>query len=148
MYIFTANKFKKQTDSRERTCTHLRCPLSSRTGFTPGAMHEFLAEAEEQLEKITTSLSTQDPSANDPESIHSLYRELHTLKGNAQLFGCQGIAQVAHTLESSIDSTRKKGEGLYPELADEVYTGIGLLERMVRAQKNGKNARMTIRKVA
>ncbi|RYZ56889.1 MAG: response regulator [Proteobacteria bacterium] len=105
-----------------------------------GALREFLAEAEEQLERVTVKLSAQDYKKPDSESIHAIYRELHSLKGNAQLFGFQALAQVAHTLESAIDSARKHNQGLSAELADQIYVGTGLLERMVKAVRDSSEA--------
>ena len=105
----------------------------NKPSFNPGALNEFLAESRDQLEKITLFLSPSDGSPVSPDAIHSIYRELHTLKGNAQLFGCTSLSSVTHTLESSIDSVRRRGEGLYPELTDEVFKGIGLLEKMTKS---------------
>ncbi len=102
-----------------------------------GAIGEFLAEAEEQLERITLKLSPADPAEVDHEAIHFIYRELHSLKGNAHLFGCHALAQVAHTLESSIDSARKAEQSLSPELSDQLDNGLGLLERMIKDLRDG-----------
>ena len=59
------------------------------------AMTEFFAEADEILQRFSLGLSRIEKGGHDPEVIASLYREMHTLKGTAQLFGFQAIGQVS-----------------------------------------------------
>ncbi|RZA18572.1 MAG: chemotaxis protein CheA, partial [Proteobacteria bacterium] len=111
----------------------------NRSGFNPGALNEYLAESQDQLERLTLLLSPGAGLTVTTDGINSIYRELHTLKGNSQLFGCTQLASVAHTLESSIDCARKKGDGISHELTDEVFKGLGLLEKIVKTLQKDFN---------
>ena len=62
--------------------------LADRAGFTG-----FMDEASEIMARLIASRS------GDPAEIK---RGLHTLKGNAALFGLQSIAEICHELESRL----------------------------------------------
>ena len=65
------------------------------------ALNEFFAEVEETLESVDEILITIEKKGKDRESIDALYRHMHSMKGNAFLFGLQNFGQIAHALESS-----------------------------------------------
>ena len=78
--------------------------------FAPSdsALGEFYAESEEILVRVSQALSKMEAGAYTQEDVDSLYRDIHTLKGSAQLFGFQSIGVVAHAIEASLEPVRKK----------------------------------------
>lgn len=93
---------------------------------------EFWVECDEVMERISEGLHHLEKDQFNPGLIDSLYREVHTLKGTAQLFGIVKISQVAHTLESNLDLVRKNNQLLNAAVVEILYRGLELLERMIQ----------------
>jgi len=75
------------------------------------AQREFVAEAEEILERLRDDLADfQDQRAAsgdvDPDLINGIFRSAHSLKGLAGMFGVDGVADLAHHLEDVLDGLR------------------------------------------
>ncbi|MGA7827818.1 MAG: chemotaxis protein CheA [Geobacteraceae bacterium] len=74
------------------------------------AAKDFLAEAEEILDQLSGDiLSLGDSVGKDecaPETVNSIFRSAHSLKGLAGMFGYGEIAELSHNLESLLDYLR------------------------------------------
>ena len=66
-------------------------------GFVKDATR-FLDENKKLINETTTA---------SPESVATLFRNMHTIKGNARTYGFMGITDVAHEAETSYDALRK-----------------------------------------
>jgi two-component system chemotaxis sensor kinase CheA len=69
---------------------------------------DFLAEAEELLDKAAAAQSALYRSLEDPDPalLNDLFRSVHSLKGAAGMVGLRGLSAVAHELESLLDAAR------------------------------------------
>ena len=93
-------------------------------GFVESAM-EYIKENRE----IITIMEK-----NDPNVVATLFRNMHTIKGNARTYAFAGITDVVHEAESTYDRMRKGEmdlvkEKLFKEL-DDVTESIGVYERI------------------
>jgi two-component system chemotaxis sensor kinase CheA len=75
------------------------------------AQQEFVAEAEELLERMRDDLSALAEaqavgSEAPPATVNRLFRSAHTLKGSAGMFGQGQLAELAHHLEDVLDRLR------------------------------------------
>ncbi|RQW86345.1 MAG: chemotaxis protein CheA [Geobacter sp.] len=74
------------------------------------AANDFLAEAEEIFDQLSGDiLSLGDSLGNEernPETVNSIFRSAHSLKGLAGMFGYSEIAELSHNLESLLDCLR------------------------------------------
>jgi two-component system chemotaxis sensor kinase CheA len=75
------------------------------------AYREFVSEAEEVLERMRADLSdladqNEAGAEVDPESVNSLFRSAHSLKGLAGMFGLDGLSALSHHLEDVLDGMR------------------------------------------
>jgi CheY-like chemotaxis protein/HPt (histidine-containing phosphotransfer) domain-containing protein len=66
----------------------------------------FAAETAERLDVITGALLALE-GRRDEESVHAIFRALHTIKGNAQVIGADGVAELAHLGESVVALIRE-----------------------------------------
>jgi two-component system chemotaxis sensor kinase CheA len=96
------------------------------------ALSEFFAEADEITERVNTSLARVENEGITSETIDSVYRDIHTLKGSAQLFGFKNIGMVAHALEACLEPVRKKKAEFTPELLDQAFKGLDLIDRILK----------------
>ena len=94
-----------------------------RTGFL-----EFLREADEMIEEL---------SGPRDEPLAELKRRLHTVKGNAAMFGAQSVADVCHELESRLEEKpspleveeRKRLAEAWLAVRDRIESVLGVAQR-------------------
>ncbi len=76
----------------------------------------FLAEAEENLSAIEHSLLALETSPRDADALATVFRAVHTLKGNAASLGFTGLGRIAHAAEDLLDGLRRGGLAVSPEV--------------------------------
>jgi two-component system, chemotaxis family, sensor kinase CheA len=96
------------------------------------ALSEFTSEGQEIIERVSNNLQMIEKGQSGQEIIGAIYRDMHTLKGTAQLFGFQEIGKVAHTIEASLDPIRKNNKTIQPRLLESCLKGLDLLDRMLK----------------
>jgi two-component system chemotaxis sensor kinase CheA len=74
------------------------------------AVKDFLAEAEEILDQLCSDLGVMSDVSEDgecnPDSLNSVFRGAHSLKGLAGMFGFTTVQELSHNLENLLDSLR------------------------------------------
>jgi two-component system, chemotaxis family, sensor kinase CheA len=107
---------------------------------------EFLSEAEELLEELTTGLQELDESLKNktvrPELINKLFREFHSLKGISGMLGFEGISNFTHELENMLDSIRLGKLELKEKGVDLLFQAIDLLNKMLGGIKEDSSERV------
>lgn len=99
------------------------------------AIQEFTTECDEMLERISLSLSSLEKKGPDKETLSSIYRDMHTIKGSSQLFGFSQIGNISHAMESSLDPLRQGVTTLNLNLIDVIYRGCDVIGRLVNSIK-------------
>ncbi|MCK4691502.1 MAG: Hpt domain-containing protein, partial [Desulfuromonadales bacterium] len=65
---------------------------------------DFLAESEELLEKLNQDLAVlgdeEQTGQTNPDLLNGIFRDAHSIKGLAGMFGFEDIADLAHHLEN------------------------------------------------
>ena len=67
----------------------------------------FKAETDDHLTNLDKGLVELEKHPDDKELIEELYREAHTLKGTARVFGFYEIQEIAHKIEDIFDKSLK-----------------------------------------
>jgi len=70
---------------------------------------ELRSEFTESLDKVSDYLMKLENGEGDKSIIDALYREIHSLKGAAQLFGLVNASNLAHGIETSLQPFRDRG---------------------------------------
>lgn len=70
------------------------------------AFQTFIAESSELLQEMEDKLLSLESSDDYAESVNSIFRAAHTIKGSAGLFGLDGIVSFTHVVESVLDDVR------------------------------------------
>ena len=98
------------------------------------AFGEFFSECDEILQRFSQGLSTVEKNPElHSETIDALYRDMHTLKGSAQLFGFQQVGQVAHAMEAALEPIRRLKIPIPVELIDSLFGCVDLIERILKS---------------
>jgi two-component system, chemotaxis family, sensor kinase CheA len=92
------------------------------------SVEEFLAEGAEIIERISAQIRTIEGKSHTVETIHDLYRDIHSLKGAAHLFGYVELGAVAHAMEASMEPVREGTVQPTPELIEGLYASIRAIE--------------------
>ncbi|MEI7891711.1 MAG: chemotaxis protein CheA, partial [Myxococcales bacterium] len=93
----------------------------------------FVADAAEQLDTLDAIFVRAAHATEDPEDLKTVFRGVHTIKGNAGLLGFAAIERIAHQLESMLGAVRETGGGLSVNLVKAVLPQLDLLRNEVRA---------------
>src|SRR5450432_2310135 len=67
----------------------------------------FFEEAGENLELMEQQLLAIDVAAPDGESLNSIFRCAHSVKGGAATFGFADVAELTHQMETLLDKLRR-----------------------------------------
>lgn len=78
----------------------------------------FHLEAEDLLTKIEDAILDLEQDPGDTDSLHRLFRAMHTIKGSGAMFGYDAISGLAHHVESVLNEVR---EGTIPMTDDLIY---------------------------
>jgi two-component system chemotaxis sensor kinase CheA len=97
---------------------------------------EFLAEADELLERVSLALSRLEKGGDAALIVSELYRDVHTMKGSAQLFGCQRIGSVMHAMETALEPLRAGSARLGKGVADALYAGLDAVRHQVKSLRD------------
>jgi len=66
----------------------------------------FVDEARVHCAKLTEGLLVLEKSPQDSETVNSLFRSAHTIKGSARMMKLSGIGELAHGMEDLLDAVR------------------------------------------
>ncbi len=102
------------------------------------AFQEYLEECQEMLDRISTNLTDIQKNGLNKDLLASIYRDIHTIKGSAQLFGFLKIGRLAHALETCLDPVRKEKLLLKKDLIDCIFIGLDYIEIALESIKKIK----------
>jgi two-component system, chemotaxis family, sensor kinase CheA len=95
------------------------------------AFHEEVAH---RLDEMEAALLAIESGNQGPGMIDSLFRNVHTIKGTAGMFGLDDVTAVAHAVEDILAVIRDRGT-FPPSLLDPLLHATGV----VRARVNGED---------
>jgi len=102
----------------------------------------FFAESYEGLDTIESGLLALDQAINEgaslPETIHSIFRAAHSLKGGAATFGFTAIAELTHELETLLDALRNGQRRLENGTVDTLLTVVDTLRQWLQLAEQGQ----------
>lgn len=66
----------------------------------------FFVECEELLEAMQEGLETLNEQPDDIETVNTVFRAVHSIKGGAAAFSLTALVEFAHTFETTLDAVR------------------------------------------
>ena len=91
----------------------------------------FVDEAREHVGKLNEGLVHLEKDPDDSETINSIFRSAHTIKGSSRMMKLNQITEVAHKLEDALGALREKKFKHSKELADLLFRGIDAISDMI-----------------
>ena len=90
----------------------------------------FHDEVMQRLDEMEAALLAGEAGGAGPEVIESLFRNAHTIKGSAAMFGFEGVSTVAHAAEDVLAAVRRSGS-LPAELATSLLSVTSVIRELV-----------------
>ena len=97
----------------------------------------FTVECNDLLEDMEAGLLGLETSVEPSQTINSIFRAAHTIKGTAGLFGLDHIVQFTHVLESLLDRLRNGELSVTSELIIALLPCCDHLNRLILEVTNG-----------
>jgi len=102
-------------------------------------LKNFLVESEEGLSMMEQSILELELHSGDSEAIQSIFRVVHTMKGNASLLEIEGLLAFTHTAEDLLDQLRNGTLSVTPEIITLLLDLVDALRQMVAMAGQGKD---------
>jgi two-component system chemotaxis sensor kinase CheA len=100
---------------------------------------DFLEEVEPQLIYLAANSAEIQ---NNPEStgiVNKVFRLVHTIKGNSQIFKIDSVSSLAHHAEGLLDSVRKGKLVLDAQRVDALCRTLDLLRKILTSVEGGRS---------
>ncbi len=95
----------------------------------------FFAECDELLEGVATGLRQMDSSEYEKETVHAVFRAVHSVKGGAAAFGLSDLVSFAHKFETVLDLVRSDALDPDPRLMAVLHRSSDCLADLVEAAR-------------
>jgi two-component system chemotaxis sensor kinase CheA len=95
-------------------------------------LREFHGEAQELLQNIEQGVLVLEENPADADTINSIFRAFHTLKGGAGLLHLDALRELAHDLESLLDAVRRSELIIHSEIINLILAGGDTLKHFTR----------------
>ncbi|UUO08114.1 chemotaxis protein CheA [Blastopirellula sp. J2-11] len=96
----------------------------------------FIDESVHAIQDLPALLNAFKSDSNNSEAVHSVFRTVHSIKGNAGFFGLTAIKKFAHSLENALDEVRNQKTPLTEDLCRALIEGIDSLDQLLHAVEN------------
>ena len=102
-------------------------------GLPKEALDEYIGETREMCERVSINLGLVEKKEHDDETLNSIYRDMHSIKGSSYLFGFKHIGELAHAMETVLDPIRHKSVVASSAIIDALYGGLDLITKMMES---------------
>ncbi len=96
----------------------------------------FFVECEESLASAETGLAACKTGTQDTDTVNSIFRAVHSIKGGAGAFGYSGLQAYTHTFETLLSDVRDGSVPSTEPLVDLMLRALDTLSDHVNAVRN------------
>jgi len=93
----------------------------------------FLPEATEHLEAMTGALLAIEGGTRDDETLATVFRAAHTLKGAAYTVGCAPLGDATHQIEDLLGAVREHRLPVTPTVTEAMFAGTAAIKRVLQS---------------
>lgn len=93
----------------------------------------FFTESFEALDAMESALLKLSPGAADSETVNTIFRVAHSIKGGAGMFGFNEIASFTHTLETLLDELRSGKMAVTDVICEGLLQSVDQIRLMITA---------------
>jgi two-component system chemotaxis sensor kinase CheA len=100
----------------------------------------FFEESFEGVDAMEQALLRLDVSADNAETINTIFRAAHSIKGGAATFGFAPVSAFAHHLETLLDHVRSGKRRIDQPLVDLLLRATDAVRELLTAARDGGTA--------
>jgi len=109
-------------------------------GIDLSQFHEtFLEESFEGLDVMESSLLNLDAGESDSETVNTIFRSAHSIKGGSATFGFDNVATFTHVLETLLDEVRSGDRDVTQDIVNALLESVDCVRNMLEAQRDNSN---------
>ena len=97
----------------------------------------FFAESREGLDAMESGLLSLEAAGNDLDTVNTIFRAAHSIKGGAATFGFKAITNTTHVLETLLDQVRGGKRSVDGELSDALLASVDILRELLSSAEAG-----------
>ncbi len=124
--------------ARDYASTQPLFPVPDAEALDPQLMELFIEEAKEEIVSIRSSFPRWDENPMDLESLVTMRRSFHTLKGSGRMVGARLIGEFAWSIENLLNRIIDKTLSRTPGMMSLMRTAVGMLPDLVEHLETGR----------
>lgn len=107
----------------------------------------FLEEAQEQIERMEQSLLKLENGSDDSDTINTIFRMAHSLKGASAMVGLNPMSKLAHNLENLLSEVRENRISISSHTMEVFFKSVDILKEMYDTVRSGNEIQMDITEI-
>jgi chemosensory pili system protein ChpA (sensor histidine kinase/response regulator) len=124
---------------RAQGSTHPLTATAAPDAVDPQFLELFIEEAKEEIASIQRSFPLWDQNPMDLESLGSLRRSFHTLKGSGRMVGARLIAEFGWSIENLLNRIIDKTLSRTPGMMSLLRNAVAALPQLVEQLETGRH---------
>ncbi len=100
-------------------------------------LQDFIAESRDNLDTIEVNLINLEQDPGDLETLNSIFRPFHTIKGVSGFLSLRDINKMSHSAENLLDKARNGELKMGEAIIDLVLESVDTLKRMIQGVQDG-----------
>ena len=110
---------------------------------------EFLVESTENLDQLDRDLLALEAEPSDPQRLASIFRTVHTIKGNSGFFGFSKLGALAHSGEHLLGRLRDGKLSLDDRITGTLYSMVDAVRSILKSiEETGTEGEQDYRELA
>lgn len=105
---------------------------------------EFIEEATTHLEAVEVGLLKLESGSITTDTIHNIFRAVHSIKGTAGFFSLTNIVKLSHVMENLLGEIRKGSMAITNEMVEALLSANDCLKNMIGDLNNSENIDLSV----
>jgi chemosensory pili system protein ChpA (sensor histidine kinase/response regulator) len=140
MKLDPADTIAMERTKRAHAATNPLIVIPTPESVDPQFVELFIEEAKEEIASVQRSFPLWDQNPMDLESLSSIRRSFHTLKGSGRMVGARTIAEFAWSIENLLNRIIDKTLSRTPGMMALLRNAVAALPQLVEQLETGRQS--------
>jgi chemosensory pili system protein ChpA (sensor histidine kinase/response regulator) len=144
MKLDPAETIAMERTKRAHAATNPLIAVPEPEAVDPQFVELFIEEAKEEIASVQNTFPLWDQNPMDLDSLASMRRSFHTLKGSGRMVGARGIAEFAWSIENLLNRILDKTLSRTPGMMSVMRGAVAALPQLVEQLETGRQSSVPI----